>query len=157
VHHASAGSGLLVVDDVEDVPERSARLVPGVPRVHDERQAEPACETDLLAKRPPLILARRQIAVVVEPGLADRDDLRVRREPLELIEKRFAELSGLVRVEADRRVDELVALRELDRAEARLEIEADVHHDPYASGPRAANDVLAIAGVRIEVEMHVGV
>ena len=60
--------------------ERRDRVVLGRARVDDERLAELARELDLRGERALLVGARRVVAVVVEPGLADREAARVARE-----------------------------------------------------------------------------
>ncbi len=137
VHHATRAPQSFVVDNREGIVER-------VSVVNDQRKVEFPGEPDLRPERAPLIFARGEIAVVVEAGLTDSDDLRALGETLELSEHVVVERRGVVRVEADRRIDEVVAFRELDRLAARLEIEADVHHESDARGPRPPDDVFPV-------------
>ena len=72
----------------------------------------------------------RRLAVVVEPGLADRPHLLVLGEPRDLRRRRLVEAARLGRVAADGREDALVALRPGDRLGVGLAAEADVEHPP---------------------------
>ena len=79
------------------------RVVVGGARVDDDRQlAELGCELELRLEEPPLRVARRVVAVVVEAGLADGDDASDARAARELGERR-RRVAGLVRVDAERR------------------------------------------------------
>ena len=65
---------------------------------------------------------RRVVAVVVEPGLPDRDRLRVRREASRARSTlRSVHLAGLVRMEAERREDALLPLGDRERRAAGVE------------------------------------
>src|SRR5207245_10390695 len=63
-----AGRYALSVEDVE-------RVVPRLARVHDQRQVLLEGQSDLIREHAPLYVTRRVVVVVVEPALADGDDL----------------------------------------------------------------------------------
>ena len=89
------------------------------------RLAELARKLDLRLERAPLIVVRRVVAVVVEPGLADRDDLRVGRRLSDRLEVRGLEPGGRVRVPAHDREHLLLRVREAERAGDRVVVDAD--------------------------------
>ena len=66
--------------------EELGRLVVGGAGVDDDGQAELGGERELPLEEPALRVARGVVAVEVEPGLADRDGLRVREQLRELVE-----------------------------------------------------------------------
>ena len=58
----------------------------GIATVHDERQADCTRSRDMRAKESALYIARTAIVMIVEPGFADADDLRMVREGNELVD-----------------------------------------------------------------------
>ena len=79
-----------------------------------------AASVELRGEEAALGVARRVVAEVVEPGLADRDRLRVREQARAARRGRPRRpLRGLVRVDAEDREDAVVALRELERRAGR--------------------------------------
>ena len=54
------------------------------------------------------------LPVVVEPDLADRDDLRVREQAFDLLQPVFRQVGGALRVDADRAVDVVVFFTQRD-------------------------------------------
>ena len=97
----------------------------------------------------------RGLAVVVDPGLADRPHLLVLGEEGDRFGLRVVEAGGLGRVTAGGRKNALVALGSSDRLRVGLLLEADVEHplDPRLQGSR---DDLGL-GPLAEEEMGVGV
>ena len=76
------------LEPVRVLGQRGDRVVLGRARVDDERLPELARDLDVVAERALLVGARRVVAVVVEPGLADRQAAGVRaraRGPLRVI------------------------------------------------------------------------
>ena len=60
-------------DGAVELAERSLRLGSGRARMDDEWQLERGGELQVSVEQSPLGVVRRVVAVVVEPGLADRD------------------------------------------------------------------------------------
>ncbi len=98
---------------------------------HD-RLAELRGELELRVEEPPLPLARRPVAKVVEPRFADRNRPFALEELTQLADARGLGIAGLVRVDAERGEHLLVQLRELERRAARLDARAD-RDDPIDS------------------------
>ena len=111
------------------------RVVLGRSRVYDERLADGARELDLRLERSLLIGPRGVVAVVVEPGLADRHRLRVRGGALDRLEVGRRESLGGVRVPPDDRVHLVMRICELEGAPNRGVV--DTHrrdpHEPVAA------------------------
>ena len=103
-------------------------------------------------KRLGLRFARRMVAVIVEPDLADGDDLRMSGEALEDVEIELAR--RFMRMKAHHGVHAVVLLGDLERARPRLRVRPD-REDPRHTGSRRARDHAARI---IEcVEVRVGV
>ena len=79
------------------------RVVVGGARVDDDGLAGLARERELLLEERALRVARRVVAEVVEPRLADRDGLRVLEQRAQLVDVDARRLAGLVRVDPERR------------------------------------------------------
>ena len=77
--------------------------------------AELVGERELRLEQPLLRVVRRVVAEVVEPGLADRDGALGREQLAELVEPVSVLAAGVVGMDAERRVDAVVALGELER------------------------------------------
>ena len=87
------------------------------------------------SKRRRCCCRRREAADRVEAGLADRDRLRMREQLAKLVEPLGLRLRRLMRVDAERRVDAVVALGDRERSAARLDPGAD-GDDPRDAGLR---------------------
>src|SRR5205823_14374272 len=99
------GSFAVAVDHPADrtrLPKHRANARPGVPHVQHDREAEPLRERELAAEGPLLSIERRASPGVVEPDLADRDDLAVARELRERARYVVVPRFGPVRMHADR-------------------------------------------------------
>ena len=119
----------------------------------DERLAELGGEVGLRAEELRLALARRVVAEVVEPGLADGDGLRMREQLAERVEVGL--LPGLVRMDPERRRDAFLALRDREGRAARVEARADRDDARDARGPRPVERtgrVLERVEVRVRVD-----
>ena len=76
--------------------------------VDDDRQTELRGERELRREEAALLVLRVAAVVVVEPGLADRDRLRVVEQGAELADALRLGRRGLMRVDPERRVDAVV-------------------------------------------------
>src|SRR5689334_1875457 len=94
------------------LPQTITDLVVGSARVDHDRLARLSCEVELRLEEPALRIARRVVPEEVEPGLADGDRLRVVEQRTQLADALGLDPAGLVRVDAERRVDALVAFGE---------------------------------------------
>ena len=103
-------------DRAREPGERGARVVVGRARVDHDRLAELGCQLELRREDPVLRLGRRVVAEPVEPDLPDGDRLRVALEAAQLVDGGCVDALGLVRVDAEDRVD---ARRAPRRARAR--------------------------------------
>ena len=104
-----------------------------------------------------LDVARAQIIMKIEPGLADADDLGVSRQRDQLIGQQCGMVGGLVRMGADRAPDRVVALG--DRADLREMVEpgSDRQHRRDPGGARPGDDRRALRREIREVEMAMAV
>ena len=96
--------------------ERGERVLVGGAGVDHDRLAELGGELELRFEEAALGVVRRVVAEVVEAGLADGDGARVARAARAARRAgRASGSSGLVRVDAERGVDAVVLLGELER------------------------------------------
>ena len=128
--HSSIRSGIekqwrITRDAARELSEHPQRVVLGGARVDHERLRRFARERDLCGERALLIGRGRAVAVVVEPGLADRDAPRVRGQRLQLGEVGVVEPGRAVRVAADRGVHLREVLGGLERRAARRAVGPD--------------------------------
>ena len=123
----------------------------------DQRQPGDARGGDVAAEPGRLRLARRVVIVVVEPGFADRHDLRVAGDADELVDRDVGLLGGVVRVGADRAIDLGVAVD--DRLQAIEAPDPGRYADDRADarGPRPLDDRIAVRVELGEIEMAVAV
>src|SRR5947209_11831479 len=106
---------------------------------------------------PLLHLARAVVIVEVEPGLADANDPRMRRERREVLDARLRVIGGFMRMHPDRAPD--VLIRFGDRAHRRKFVEpgANRHHRADPRGAGAFDDRLALFREIGEIEMAMAV
>lgn len=122
--------------------------------VQKERQAELRRERDLRLEPAVLHGPGREVAVVVEPALADGDHLGARRERAELLDGRFAAVLRVVRVYARRREQAAgIRAREISRFAAPRDARARHDHRSDARRRGALDHVLAVALERAVAEV----
>jgi len=128
-----------------------------IPEKEDHDRKSPiAGDIDLRLEGAPLLGPAGGLAVVVDPGLADRPHLLVlRREAGDLLGPRIVETGGLRRVTANGREDRLVALGCGNRQLVGVQIEADVEH-PFHPRLPGRRDDLGL-GPLAEKEVGVGI
>ncbi len=90
-------------------------FVAGLAHMHDQRQPHASRQLDLRAEGVPLGLPRREVAIEVEPALADGDDLRLPRQDLQISERRRLARTGIVGVQSYSRIHAGKTGRERDR------------------------------------------
>ena len=152
------GSFAVAMDHPADrtrLPKQRANARPGVPHVEHDREAEPLRERELAAEGPLLRLERRAPPRVVEPDLADRDDVAVARELRERARDVVAPRFGPVRMHADRDAHVIVPARERKRGLARREVFAGGEHALDADVPSALEDQVDVVGEASIGEMSV--
>ena len=103
-------------DGAGESGERVESRPVGRPGVDDDGLAELGRQRELGLEETQLRVARRVVAVVVEPGLADRDGAVVGEQLTELVEPLRVGVSRVVRVDAEGGVDTVLGAR---RARAR--------------------------------------
>src|SRR5437868_5529162 len=102
--------------------DQSKTVFPGIvgvlgwPAVNDNGQFVPACQFHLLNKNFLLNFAWRMVVVVIEANFTPGNDFGLPRELLEFYEIRFFRQLGLVRMDADCRVQEFVLVGEFHGA-----------------------------------------
>src|SRR5207244_2136970 len=137
------------------VPEDRKGVLLRLTGVDDDGQLQTPRKVDLRLERASLILARREVAEVVEAGLADRAHALVARRPLDRLDASVVEPLGLVRVAADDREDLLVGIRRRERALDRRVVDPHGRKPTHARRYRAL-DHLAVGRLAV-VEMAVAV
>ena len=95
--------------------ERLDGVVVGGTGVDHDRLAELGRELELRVEQPSLGVSGRVVAEVVETGLADGDGPRMAQELTQLGDPSRLRSAGLVRVHAERGVDAVVPIGELER------------------------------------------
>ena len=119
--------------------------------VDQDRQVVLRGELELPVENRALHVRRRQVPVVVEPDLADRSSRGLRGEAFEVRPARFVERCGVVRMDPDRRIDQVrVASRQLQRRLGRREVPARDEDALDPGGARPFED-------RVEVVVEAGV
>jgi hypothetical protein len=95
--------------------------------------------------------ARREVAKVVQPAFANRDDLRLRGERRELLQRLRIELRSVMRMDARRATKALrIAADEVDRRPRARQRAPGDHHAGHA-GSRSALDHFGAIGVETVV------
>ena len=124
--------------------------------VDHDRQPELVGERELRVEEPPLLdRASRSVRNAVEPGLADRDGLRMREQLAELVEPAGLRRRRLVRVDAERRVRRpSCALGDRERGAARVDPGADRDDPRDAGGARALDERRRGSVARVEVRVR---
>ena len=125
--------------------------------VDHERQAGLASSRDVAAEAPLLTLARTIIPEIIEPGLADCDDLGTARELYEIGSRDIRFFIRVMRVRADRAKDVVVSRGNLFDVGEFLDPRADRNHASDAFGARARDDRIALGGKIRKVEMTMAV
>ena len=130
-HGAERPLGHLLLQDALTVPV-------GIAGVDHERQAGHAGGGNVRAKAARLRLRRAVVVEIVEPGLAQRDDLRVPGQLDQLFGRDAVFLVGVMRMGADRAIDVGKALRDGEQpAEPLTRVEIVTMRPMPASAARA--------------------
>ena len=130
-------------------------LAPGLAAVDADRLGGAPRQGELLDEHGALHVARCEVAVEVEPALADRDDARLGQQPLEAGAHDAVETDGVVGMHADRRVDAFDARGERRRDARRAQVGAD-RDDGIDAGRTSLGHGL-VGRVLEHVEVAVGV
>jgi hypothetical protein len=121
--------------------------------VEDGRLAGLEREREVPPEVDQLVLDRREDPIVVEAGLADRDDPFVGRLARETRPRCAVDLGGVVRMDADRGVEPRETLDEGERAGTRGDIPARNEDALDAGKAGAADDEVDVVLETIGVEM----
>ena len=125
--------------------------------MEDRRLARLAGEGEVPAQVRPLGVDRAEDAVVVEAGLADRDDALVGGQRDDAVPAGAVDLGRVVRVDADTDVEPRETRRERERPLARCDVPARDEHPLDAGQPRAAEDEVGVALEAVGLEVAVAV
>ncbi len=130
-----------------------------VAAVDHERQPGAAGLADEAAEMALLHLGRRMLVVVVEPGLPDRDDLRMRPQAAELVPGVVGDVARVVGMDRDRGEDVGIGVGDRDRRVVARErpAGADRDHAADAGGAGAGDHRVAVGRERRLVEVAMGV
>src|SRR5262249_55127198 len=151
----SASSGEAVYDAREFrsplLFEYRERVVLGFAGVNDRREPYLAGKLQLPTKDGALNLSRRVVVVIVQPHLAPSDYSRMLRERLQPGFALVVVDSGVVRMDADRCENEIVALGKPDRRRMRVLFDLAVSHanKKLDSGLARATKNLFAIGVKV--------
>ena len=137
--------------------ERPRDVFVGGAGVDDERQTGDARRLDVAAEAGHLIVARRGVVVVIEPGFADGNDARVLCQAHDIVERHVGFLACLMRMCADRAPDAIVGLDDLPQLLEAAHARRDRHHRADAGRRGALDERRAIRLEVREVEMAVAV
>src|SRR5439155_777625 len=129
----------------------------GLPHVGDDRKAQLAGQTHLLAEALALELAQGVVVAVVQPDLAVGDDAFGFRERTQLVIPVVLDVLHFVRVDADGGGDERMLLRQFHSGAARLEVATDRHEMPDPAVARALEHPPALGVKPRVVDMAVAV
>src|SRR5438093_13233433 len=113
VHHPTRAAGA-----IDQLPRQGT----GLAHMHDDGQVERARQGELRDERGLLRLARRAAAGKIDADLADRDHVRVLRQPIHHARYRLAPRRGPMRVDTDRDAHRRVTASDQHAALARCEI-----------------------------------
>ncbi len=133
-------------------------VVVRVTLVQEHWFAGPRGDLELAREGPALHVARREIAVVVEPALADCDDRGMRGELLQLRREDIVELRSMVRMDTGGREQPArMRIGELDGPSGALAAGASHDHLHDTGSPRSRDDLgpVAIEAVVREIDADV--
>ena len=132
-------------------------IVIGVAGMDDERQPGLARRRDMADEALALHITRGVVVVVVEPGLADGDHLRLRGDGDEIGGRHVGFLGGVVGMRADRTVDAVVAIGQRLQRRKSPDPGRDRHHGLDPGGTSPVDDRIPIRFEIGEIEMAVAV
>jgi len=137
--------------------EDPGHVVVGIAGVDHQRQLGFPGRGDMAEERGALCLAGRTVVVVVEPGLADRHDLRMRRQRDQFLGRHIGLFMRAVRMRADGAIDGGMRLGDgANRIEA-AHPRRDGHHQPDARSVRPLDQPDTILVELREIEMAMAV
>ena len=136
--------------------ERARGLVVGLAVVDHDRELELVRERELRVEQPALLLGGRVPANGVEPGLADGDRLGMREQLAELVDALRLRRRGLMRIDAERRVDAVVRLGDRERSATRVDPGADRDDPRHAGLARPLDEGRCVLLARVEMRVRVG-
>ncbi len=135
------------------VVENATAILVGLSGVDDQRQPGGAGGGDVGAKTALLRSGRPIVVEVIQPGLAQRHDLRVRRQRNQLLGGNAVLLIRMMRVRADRTIDVWKARRDVEQTLDALHPRRDGHHAADTRGLGAGDDPVQILGEVRKIQM----
>src|SRR4051794_13456300 len=137
--------------------EDATAVVVGVAGMDHQRQADCARGRDMRAKTTFLRLARAVLVEVVQPGLAQRNDLWMLRQLNQLFSRNTVFLVCMVRMGADGAIDVRKTLRDCEQRIEMLHPRGDRDNTPYSGGLGARDNGIEVVGKIRKIEMAVAV
>ena len=126
--------------------------------VHDDGKVQLLRQRELIAQHPLLKLPRRVLLpVVIQPDLADGNDLRLPRPRAERVQTVLRVGRAVLGMPADGGVDARIGPRQLHRAAGGLQITARVEDQPHAVFGHGGEQRLTVGVKRLVVVVRVGV
>ena len=117
------------------------KLFVSIALMEEHRLLQFDCKRQLFTKRSHLRIVRREIPVVIEPALADCDDLRLTRQVAQFTQLRGVKFGGMVRMNAGRTAKTRgTPPHEIDRGVRAGDRAARDHHARDAGGRRPLDD-----------------
>ena len=148
-----AGDGFFTGGPFEDVED----VLMGVPTMDGYGQARSTCEIEVSFEEFALSVSVAEVAVVVEAGFADDDDVLLSGELFELVPHGLRDVVGFVRVYTDAGEDVVALTGELECALRAVYVGSDVDEGGQ-SGEACASEYFVAVGVEVRrVEMSVRV
>ena len=132
-------------------------VVVGFARMDDQRQPGLARRRDVAAEAGLLGVARAEIVVIVEPGLADGDHLGVAAARDQVLDGEVELLMCVVRMRSYGAVDIGESLGDRQQAIELAHPGRDGDHAPYPGRPGALDDRVEVVGEVGKIEMAMAV
>ena len=136
--------------------ERGRGLLVGLTVVDHDGEPALLCELELCVEQAPLLDRRRIPANRVEPGLADRDRLRMGEQLAQLVESSGFGGAGLVRIDAERCEHAVVRVGDGECGATGLDAGTDGHDPGDSRLVRAPDERRGRLVARVEVRVRVG-
>jgi hypothetical protein len=141
-------------DRAGEAGEKGRGLGVGIAVVHHDRLAERGGELELRDEKVSLRLPRSPVTVEIEARLADRDGALVPKQLGKLVEPPRLRTAGLVRVNAERGEDAVLAFCDRERRAAGIDSRADCD-DTLDAGLASAREQF-VRSLVAPVEVRVG-
>ncbi len=125
--------------------------------MYDERQSGCSRCRDMPPQAHRLRVARRVVVKIIQPRLADRDDLGMGGEPNEIVGRHVQFLIGIMRMRADGTEDVRISLGDREDRVESFHPGRNRDHLPHAGVARALDDGVALGLEIRKIQVAMGV